>query len=283
MSSATAARAVVAAPARQARRPAPRGLVAGLFGVGAALPERTITNAELETRLDTTDAWIVRRTGIRERRHLAPDEPLAGLAAEACAAALADAGREADEIDQIIVSTITADRVTPGLAPEVALRIGARRAAAVDINAACAGFVYALDQAAAACRAPMRNATSGASPGVTRSAVMVETMMWSTSSASRPASASAAAQASAARPASGSSGARWRRSRMPVRRTIQASVVASRVSSSALVTVRPGSAAPTPKSPATSPRGAGRRAWRAGAATTARSAVAMLTRPPGCA
>jgi 3-oxoacyl-[acyl-carrier-protein] synthase-3 len=123
--------------------------VAGLFGVGAALPERTITNAELETRLDTTDAWIVRRTGIRERRHLAPDEPLAGLAAEACAAALADAGREADEVDQIIVSTITADRVTPGLAPEVALRIGARRAAAVDINAACAGFVYALDQAAA--------------------------------------------------------------------------------------------------------------------------------------
>ena len=149
MSVATTDRAVVAAPARERHRPAPRGLVAGLFGVGAALPERTITNAELETRLDTTDAWIVRRTGIRERRHLAPDEPLAGLAAEACVAALADAGREADEIDQIIVSTITADRVTPGLAPEVALRIGARRAAAVDINAACAGFVYALDQAAA--------------------------------------------------------------------------------------------------------------------------------------
>ena len=149
MSIATADRAVVAAPARQARRPAPRGLVAGLFGVGAALPGRTVTNAELETRLATTDAWIVRRTGIRERRHLAPDEPLAGLAAEACAAALADAGREADEVDHIIVSTITADRVTPGLAPDVALRIGARRAAAVDINAACAGFVYALDQAAA--------------------------------------------------------------------------------------------------------------------------------------
>jgi len=149
VSVATTDRAVVAAPASERHRPAPRGLVAGLFGVGAALPERTITNAELETRLDTTDAWIVRRTGIRERRHLAPDEPLAGLAAEACAAALADAGREADEIDQIIVSTITADRVTPGLAPEVALRIGARRAAAVDINAACAGFVYALDQAAA--------------------------------------------------------------------------------------------------------------------------------------
>jgi 3-oxoacyl-[acyl-carrier-protein] synthase-3 len=149
VSVATANGATLAAPARETRRPAPRGLVAGLFGVGAALPERTITNAELETRLDTTDAWIVRRTGIRERRHLAPDEPLAGLAADACAAALADAGREAAEVDHVIVSTITADRVTPGLAPDVALRIGARRAAAVDVNAACAGFLYALDQAAA--------------------------------------------------------------------------------------------------------------------------------------
>ncbi|HEV8151910.1 MAG TPA: beta-ketoacyl-ACP synthase 3 [Solirubrobacteraceae bacterium] len=149
MSLATADRAVVTAPARERQRPLPRGLVAGLFGVGAALPERTVTNADLESTLDTTDAWIVRRTGIRERRYLEPDEPLAGLAAEACAAALADAGREAAEVDQVLVSTITADRVTPGLAPEVALRIGARGAAAVDINAACAGFVYALDQAAA--------------------------------------------------------------------------------------------------------------------------------------
>jgi 3-oxoacyl-[acyl-carrier-protein] synthase-3 len=149
VSLATADRAVVTAPARERQRPLPRGLVAGLFGVGAALPERTVTNADLESTLNTTDAWIVRRTGIRERRYLEPDEPLAGLAAEACAAALADAGREAAEVDQVIVSTITADRVTPGLAPEVALRIGARGAAAVDINAACAGFVYALDQAAA--------------------------------------------------------------------------------------------------------------------------------------
>jgi 3-oxoacyl-[acyl-carrier-protein] synthase III len=149
VSLATADRAVVTAPARERQRPLPRGLVAGLFGVGAALPERMVTNADLESTLDTTDAWIVRRTGIRERRYLEPDEPLAGLAAEACAAALADAGREAAEVDQVIVSTITADRVTPGLAPEVALRIGARGAAAVDINAACAGFVYALDQAAA--------------------------------------------------------------------------------------------------------------------------------------
>jgi 3-oxoacyl-[acyl-carrier-protein] synthase III len=128
------------------RRP---GLRAGLFGLGAALPDHVITNAEMEQRLETTDEWIVRRTGIRERRHLAEGEQLADLAAHACALALEDAGRTAAEVDQVIVSTITADRITPGLAPEVARQIGASCASAVDVNAACAGFLYALDQAAA--------------------------------------------------------------------------------------------------------------------------------------
>jgi 3-oxoacyl-[acyl-carrier-protein] synthase III len=126
-----------------------RGTTAGIFGIGAALPDRVITNTDLEQRLDTTDEWIVRRTGIRERRHLAPDEPLADLAARACLLALDDAGRSGSEVDQVIVSTITPDRVTPGLAPEVARIIGAPQASAVDVNAACAGFLYALDQAAA--------------------------------------------------------------------------------------------------------------------------------------
>jgi 3-oxoacyl-[acyl-carrier-protein] synthase III len=135
-----------------ARRLAPqrrRGMTAGIFGIGAALPEHVITNADLEQRLDTNDEWIVRRTGIRERRHLKGDETLADLATRACLLALDDAGRAGAEVDYVIVSTFTPDRVTPGLAPEVARVIGAERAAAVDLNAACAGFLYGLDQAAA--------------------------------------------------------------------------------------------------------------------------------------
>jgi 3-oxoacyl-[acyl-carrier-protein] synthase-3 len=135
------------APRRTAERR--RGLQAGIFGVGAALPERVVTNADFVQRLDTSDEWIVRRTGIRERRIIAPDEKLSDLATRACALALEDAGRTVAEVDQIIVSTITPDRVTPGIAPYVALALGAERASAVDVNAACAGFVYALDQAAA--------------------------------------------------------------------------------------------------------------------------------------
>jgi 3-oxoacyl-[acyl-carrier-protein] synthase-3 len=135
------------APHRPAARR--RGLTAGIFGVGAALPERVVGNDEIVARLDTTDEWIVRRTGIRERRIVAPDQPLSELATRACALALEDAGRTPDEVDQIIVSTITPDRVTPGIAPYVALALGAERASAVDVNAACAGFIYALDQAAA--------------------------------------------------------------------------------------------------------------------------------------
>jgi 3-oxoacyl-[acyl-carrier-protein] synthase III len=122
---------------------------AGIFGVGAALPEHVVTNADFATRLDTTDAWIVKRTGIRERRYLNGALSLAQLGTAACAEALADAGLEPGEVDQIIVTTITPDLVTPGLAPAIAAELGAERAGAVDLNAACAGFIYGLDQAAA--------------------------------------------------------------------------------------------------------------------------------------
>jgi 3-oxoacyl-[acyl-carrier-protein] synthase-3 len=121
---------------------------AGVFGVGAALPEAVITNDDLPASLDTNDAWIVRRTGIRERRRLAAGDSLARLAAAACAEALEDAGRTADDVDRILAATITPDQLTPGLAVEVAGLLGCGPIAAVDVNAACSGFIVALDQAA---------------------------------------------------------------------------------------------------------------------------------------
>jgi 3-oxoacyl-[acyl-carrier-protein] synthase-3 len=121
---------------------------AGVFGLGAALPHDVVTNAHFEARLDTSDEWITKRTGIHERRRLNGAQTLADLAVDACAGALEDAGRRPDEVDRVLVASITPDRLTPGLAPEVAARIGAAEAGAVDLNAACAGFLYALDQAA---------------------------------------------------------------------------------------------------------------------------------------
>ncbi|MCA1682504.1 MAG: beta-ketoacyl-ACP synthase 3 [Actinobacteria bacterium] len=122
---------------------------AGVFGIGSALPDHVVTNAHLESYLDTTDAWILRRTGIRERRHLNGTHTLTDLAVDACKQALADARRDACEVDHIIVATFTPDRLMPGLAPRVAQLLGTDGAAAIDVNAACAGFLYGLDQAAA--------------------------------------------------------------------------------------------------------------------------------------
>ncbi len=122
---------------------------AGVVGIGAALPEEIVTNADLMKHLDTTHEWIVRRTGIRERRHLNGARTLANLGAEACTMALEDAGRDATEVDRVMVCSLTPDRMMPGLAPAVAQEIGCDLAGAVDLNAACAGFLYALDQAAA--------------------------------------------------------------------------------------------------------------------------------------
>ena len=121
----------------------------GILGIGDALPPHVVTNADLAARLDTSDEWIVRRTGIRERRWLQGAETLADLATSACAAALIDAGKQASDVDHVIVATITPDQLTPGLAPAVAAKLGAERAGVLDINAACTGFLYGLDHAAA--------------------------------------------------------------------------------------------------------------------------------------
>jgi 3-oxoacyl-[acyl-carrier-protein] synthase III len=122
---------------------------AGVVGIGSALPEQIVTNKQFESYLDTTDEWIRRRTGIRERRHLNGTVTLTDLAREACVAALADAGREAADIDHVIVATFTPDRLMPGLAPKLAKLLGTNGAGAIDVNAACAGFLYGLDQTAA--------------------------------------------------------------------------------------------------------------------------------------
>jgi len=122
---------------------------AGVIGIGSALPEHVVTNKDFEAYLDTTDAWIQRRTGIRERRHLNGKLTLTDLAVDACTDALQDAGRDAADVDHVIVATFTPDRLMPGLAPKLAKLLGTDGAGAIDVNAACAGFLYGLDQTAA--------------------------------------------------------------------------------------------------------------------------------------
>lgn len=115
-------------------------------GTGSHLPQLVVTNDDLAKIMDTSDEWIQSRTGIKER-HLAKEETTAFMACEASKKALADAGMDAEEIDLIIVGTITGDHVTPSTACEVQAMLGADKATAFDVNAACSGFVYALNTA----------------------------------------------------------------------------------------------------------------------------------------
>lgn len=115
-------------------------------GTGSHLPKLVVTNDDLAKIMDTSDEWIQSRTGIKERR-LATEETTAFMAAEASKKALSDAGMSADEIDLIIVGTITGDHITPSTACEVQAMLGADRAVAFDVNAACSGFMYALNTA----------------------------------------------------------------------------------------------------------------------------------------
>ena len=115
-----------------------------IIGVGSCTPERVLTNQDLEKIVDTSDEWIVSRTGIKERRIADPDTPASALATEAARRALRDAGVAGEEIDQIIVGTVTGDRPFPSTACLLQDRLGATSAYAFDISAACSGFLYAL-------------------------------------------------------------------------------------------------------------------------------------------
>jgi 3-oxoacyl-[acyl-carrier-protein] synthase-3 len=121
---------------------------AGIVGTGMGLPERVLTNFDLEQMVDTTDEWIRTRTGIQERRIVRPGEAASDLATLAARGALEQAGVEPEEVDLIIVGTVTGDMVFPSTACRVQRRLGATRCGAMDLSAACAGFIYGLSVAA---------------------------------------------------------------------------------------------------------------------------------------
>jgi 3-oxoacyl-[acyl-carrier-protein] synthase-3 len=122
---------------------------ARLAGLGYYVPDRKLTNADVEAIVDTTDEWIVSRTGIRERRIVAPGQATSDLAIRAATRVLESSGCTADDIDVLIVPTCTPDHLFPSVAAITANAIGAHDAAAFDIQAACSGFIYGLAQAVA--------------------------------------------------------------------------------------------------------------------------------------
>ncbi|AZK47830.1 beta-ketoacyl-ACP synthase III [Paenibacillus lentus] len=116
----------------------------GIIGTGKYVPERVLTNAELETMVETNDEWIVSRTGIRERHIAAPNQATSDLAYEAAVKALKSAGLAAEDLELIIVATVTPDMTFPSTACILQEKLGAKKAAAFDLSAACSGFVYSL-------------------------------------------------------------------------------------------------------------------------------------------
>ena len=119
----------------------------GITGLGVHVPEQVVTNADLAKYVDTSDEWIVERTGIRERRFASPDEALTDVALPAARAALRQAGVEASTIDLVICATVTPDMMFPTSSALLADALGMPDAAAYDLLAGCTGFVYAIAQA----------------------------------------------------------------------------------------------------------------------------------------
>ena len=115
-----------------------------IASTGRYLPDRVLTNADLERMVDTTDEWITERTGIRERRISPPEQTVAEMGAEASRVAMQRAGVDPGEVDLIVVSTATPDRLLPSTACDLQALLGATNAAAFDVQAACSGFIYAL-------------------------------------------------------------------------------------------------------------------------------------------
>lgn len=123
-----------------------------ILGTGSYAPEKVLTNADLEEFVDTTDEWIVTRTGIRERHVAADDQPTSALAEQAARQAMDMAGITANDIDLILVATITPDKCFPNTGCFLQQRLQATRAACFSIEAACSGFVYGLDVCSALLR-----------------------------------------------------------------------------------------------------------------------------------
>src|SRR5437763_6244447 len=121
------------------------GRTCSITSVGSHVPEKILTNADLEKMVETSDEWITSRTGIKERHIAAPNEFTSDMASFAALRAMESGGTSPEQIDLIIVATITPDMMFPATACLVQQKIGARRSAAFDIEAACSGFIYGLE------------------------------------------------------------------------------------------------------------------------------------------